>query len=665
MVIKFLVLLLLIFIGSATRKFIDSLLWNAIEEQSFKQIAGSTNEYNEEASQDSMYGSTLSVLKLLKSIDVSAFLNNLEDGIKTQASCKICNGFMSIFLMKKVSVEMFAFVAKTVCVTLQLSPRDVCFQMINSYEDVLRYVKSNSELKPYEMCGIFIGDMCITSGKNLQKTKTETDSKIYWTIPVSKPRSPFVHPDFAFWFKDTSENDLLQDVLSLKQEIETQSNVKKFVHITDAHIDLEYTPGNNAVCSEPMCCSRSNGPAALNSMSAGLMGDYRFCDARLILLRAALDTIEKNDFDANFVLWTGDNIPHAGYSLKREDIKTYLYVTTKIFRDFHDRTGIPVIPLLGNHDILPVNQLSYENVTDSATSSLWLFHYAASLWSRFTHGLKEENESWQAWDSFRANLGNYKIRISDKIVVVAINTVFCMRMNLFNLANPVDPGKVLLWLEQQLSETEGNNDKVFLVMHVPPDTRECMQSWLQNYLRIIDRYQDTILLQVSGHTHYDDFRVYLSQGEYSSKGTPIGINFATPALTSYSGTNPSYRLYHYDEKIGKVLNFETFSVNLTQANEMHRYNFELTYDAMSFYRINSLSAKELNKIVSKLHSDKNFYKEFVKKIYLTGSGYETDRHLEGVVKEQLLTSLRVGNPFDFTASHLFIKTIYSQGLNRL
>jgi sphingomyelin phosphodiesterase len=51
------------------------------------------------------------------------------------------------------------------------------------------------------------------------------------------------------------------------------------LHITDAHIDPEYTPGNNALCKELSCCRKEQGQPSDKSEEAGYWGDYRDCDS--------------------------------------------------------------------------------------------------------------------------------------------------------------------------------------------------------------------------------------------------------------------------------------------------------------------------------------------------------------------------------------------------
>ena len=41
--------------------------------------------------------------------------------------------------------------------------------------------------------------------------------------------------------------------------------------------------------------------------------------------------------------------------------------------------------------------------------------------------------------------------------------------------------------------------KVHIIGHIDPT--ECLSSWSENYYRIVNRYESTIVSQMFGHTH--------------------------------------------------------------------------------------------------------------------------------------------------------------------
>ena len=105
--------------------------------------------------------------------------------------------------------------------------------------------------------------------------------------------------------------------------------------------------------------------------------------------------------------------------------------------------------------------------------------------------------------------GYYTVKIKPGFRIISLNTNYCTRLNPWTLYDPVDPGNQLKWLVKELHSAELASEKVHILGHIPPDNRECTQAWLNNFLRIIDRFEHVVLAQYYGHTHRDEFRVRL------------------------------------------------------------------------------------------------------------------------------------------------------------
>ncbi len=59
--------------------------------------------------------------------------------------------------------------------------------------------------------------------------------------------------------KELDSNDYVDKLYgTIKEGDETI----KFLHLTDPHIDFNYTVGNNQNCNTPLCCRPENGPAS-------------------------------------------------------------------------------------------------------------------------------------------------------------------------------------------------------------------------------------------------------------------------------------------------------------------------------------------------------------------------------------------------------------------
>ena len=78
-----------------------------------------------------------------------------------------------------------------------------------------------------------------------------------------------------------------------------------------------------------------------------------------------------------------------------------------------------------------------------------------------------------------------------------------------------------------------------------------------------------------------------------AKDTPhvvVSYAFIAPSVTSYSKTNPAYRIYAMGEDSGRILDYNTFFFNLTEAKlqsfrgTIYEPKWELEYSAREEYK---------------------------------------------------------------------------------
>jgi len=136
-------------------------------------------------------------------------------------------------------------------------------------------------------------------------------------------------------------------------------------HITDIHYDFHYLPGSATHCLLEQtglgCCRKCSIP--LNpSGNASIWGSFS-CDSPLALINASFEFISSH-FDLDLILWTGDNAGHHDFTQSlSQNIEATLTITN-LFKHYFE--NIPVVPVIGNHDAYPVDQLGpdwlYENL---------------------------------------------------------------------------------------------------------------------------------------------------------------------------------------------------------------------------------------------------------------------------------------------------------------
>lgn len=120
--------------------------------------------------------------------------------------------------------------------------------------------------------------------------------------------------------------------------------------------------------------------------------------------------------------------------------------------------------------------------------------------------------------------------------------------------------------------------KVHIIGHIHPSG--CMKSWSDSYYKIVNRYENTIVNQFFGHSHSDYFQIFYDLNNITRA---TNILFIGGSVTTYSYLNPGYRIYtidgFYKNSSFRVLDHETYYLNLTEANQINQANWKFEYSA--------------------------------------------------------------------------------------
>lgn len=237
---------------------------------------------------------------------------------------------------------------------------------------------------------------------------------------------------------------------------------------------------------------------------------------------------------------------------------------------------------------------------------------------------------------------------------MSVNSNYCARLNPWVLYDPVDPGQQLQWLRDQLVSAERDNQMVHIIGHVPPDHRECTEAWLYNYIRIIERFRDIIKAQFFGHTHRDEFRVMYS---LKNPEDAVGLQFISPSITSYSQTNPGYRVYHVRSSDFSIKDYDTYFFNLTASNRGSPSNtfllpvWTLEYKASDAYGFKTASSREFHKILKGLDKDPIQFENYHRR-YFVQSEVDIAKVWDLMRRDIILNDHEVRNPFIKTPASL-------------
>ncbi|XP_036675565.3 sphingomyelin phosphodiesterase 1 [Drosophila suzukii] len=320
------------------------------------------------------------------------------------------------------------------------------------------------------------------------------------------------------------------------------------LHLTDIHYDPEYAEGSNAACDEPMCCRNSLPAGSDSSAAAGFWSDYRDCDCPKRLILSAFDHIRENH-KIDWIYHTGDVPPHNVWSTTKQGNMDMLTEIDGLLAEYFPNT--PIYPCLGNHEPHPTNVFANDEVPEELKVD-WLYQHVWSLWSKWLPA--------EAKDTVLRG-GYYTVSPSQGHRIVTLNSMDCYLYNWWLYYNASLIQEQLQWFHDTLLSAEEAGESVHILTHIPAGDGDCWSNWAYEYNRVLTRFNGIITGAFSGHTHKDEMNLH-----YSDEGYATVVNWNGGSLTSYSNKNPNYRLYELSPGNWQVLDHQTFTFNLTEAN---------------------------------------------------------------------------------------------------
>lgn len=255
--------------------------------------------------------------------------------------------------------------------------------------------------------------------------------------------------------------------------------------------------------------------------------------------------IDRNIKDeVDFVIWTGDSARHDNDDeiprTDKEVSQLNELVAEKFAETFSNGKGrhtesphnlsIPVVPTIGNNDIIPHNILK-------AGPNHWTKNFA-DIWKRFIP--EEQRHTFVQGGWFTSEV------IPGKLAAISLNTMF-----FFDKNNAVDgceskrePGyEHMEWLRVQLDLLRERGMKAILVGHVPPARSGSKHSWdescWQKYTLWKHQYRDVIVGSLYGHMNIDHFmlqdsrKVKIAAENVSTGDTSLSEDFSIQSRTGY------------------------------------------------------------------------------------------------------------------------------------
>lgn len=150
---------------------------------------------------------------------------------------------------------------------------------------------------------------------------------------------------------------------------------------------------------------------------------------------------------------------------------------------------------------------------------------------------------------------------------------------------------MLDWLRDRLARQRAAGGRVWIVHHIPwgidpystinATASTCpakvvpflKEPFASDFLALLVEHRDMLQASFSGHTHFDDYRLLIDK-----RGTVVGADKVTPAISPIFGQNPGFQVFTYDRPSGAPRDFSTwYLANPGAAPHAADWRFEYTF----------------------------------------------------------------------------------------
>lgn len=408
------------------------------------------------------------------------------------------------------------------------------------------------------------------------------------------------------------------------------ASIAKFVNFTDLH----FNPFYDSLLVKTLNESEVElWDSIFNTNPHKIVSHYHE-ETNYYLLKTALQSMQKELTNPDFIIMTGDYICHDfgenyskyAQSNNQDDmhkflLKTITYITQQMQKTFPNTL---IIPTFGNNDSYCGD---YHLQNEGAFLHDFSKLYQAILGSQLSDDEAMNLEKHGYYCIKNPSNGSHKI--------IALNSIYFSFKYQTDGAPwncDCDPNLAIQdsiaqqqfqWLENHLAESKANNEKVWIITHIPPgvnvyktmknkEEKKASLFWKESYnkkyLSLLEEYSSEVFTTMTGHTHMDDFKLHISD---SSKSY-IHIS---PSISPIFGNNPAFQLIEYDIESADFTNFTKFNINIA---ETQKASWEKEYNFKDIYPINTLDAEGYNNLFDTLNTDST-YRSSYSRIYESGS----------------------------------------------
>lgn len=349
------------------------------------------------------------------------------------------------------------------------------------------------------------------------------------------------------------------------------------VHISDIHVDRNYTTGASYNCTKNICCRAYDADDApgVTDYPAGPYGNAA-CDSPVSLEESLYAAVAQLVPNRTFTIFTGDVVEGDVW------LTTDAEVTSSLDDAYGRMAGAGLgqtYAVVGNHDSCPVDSFPPAAVDTTYAAETQLFYDA----------LAADVEGWvgsAAAAEVSSNYGSYSVLdATTGLRIISLNTNLWYKSNywMYEATMEHDPSGLLAWLAAELAAAEVAGERVWLLGHMPLGSSDAFHDQSYYFDAIVQRFDATIAAVFYGHTHKDEWELAYSDYADQSAATATMVSYIAPALTPTSG-NPTFRVYSVDPVTFAVLDFTVYYANLSAPTyQTDGPTWEALYSAKATY----------------------------------------------------------------------------------
>lgn len=376
-----------------------------------------------------------------------------------------------------------------------------------------------------------------------------------------------------------------------------------FLLLTDIHYDPYFGTPQGFVCTQPTTLPQFG------------------CDSPLELVQHSISEAARLHPNPDFILIAGDSVRHDGHAMPSpmQDIgniiDVVLNLTDNYFPMAQTTHGSPTDPHLrlvstfGNNDVFEDYVLP---ITSTFQNNTYLDFIAQHWSSRLS--LEELTDVKKG--------GFYEREVADGLVILSLNTVVYSVYHcnygppqLCTSPDDGDPFGQFTWLESKLQAARLNENKVYLLGHIPPIIGSYSHNpmWRSNFvdsfLSIVSSYEDVIVTMLFGHVHSDEFRT--ASSSQFNLSVPI---LMSSAVTPIYANNPSFKVFRYDKESKILLDSTMYSAPLAEAYG----NWTSFVNSSTNLGFANLTGKTIRAHSEQLINNETLWNEFYNTAYKAG-----------------------------------------------